>query len=249
MKSFGLTDKGAVRENNQDCFILEKCEEKGCLIAALCDGMGGAKAGGIASQLSNKAFVSYVFTKLSSSRLPRKVDYRKILEDACAEANGVSYEYSHFDDAFDGMGTTIVGGVIKNNGNGYIINVGDSRAYLISRRAGSIRQITRDHSLVEDLVEAGAITAEQARSHPRKNVITRALGTDTRVQCDYFTFTLRSGDLLLLCSDGLSNIVSDLEMLECSKEFHEPEALCRSLMNRALHRGARDNVTVVAVLR
>ena len=147
------------------------------------------------------------------------------------------------------MGTTIVGGVIKNNGNGYIINVGDSRAYLISRRSKSIRQITRDHSLVGELLEAGAITAEQARSHPKKNVITRALGSEALVNCDYFTFSLQNGDLLLLCSDGLSNIVSDLEMLEYAKEFPEPEALCRALMSKALNRGARDNVTVVAVMR
>ena len=210
--------------------------------------MGGAKAGGIASQLSNKAFVSFIYTKLTSRTL-RNVDYRKILEDACAEANGVSYEYSHFGDEFDGMGTTIVGGVIKNNGNGYIINVGDSRAYLISRRGPAIRQITRDHSLVEELMEAGAITPEQARSHPQKNVITRALGSEARVECDYFTFTLQAGDLLLLCSDGLSNIVSDLEMLECAKEYHEPEGLCRALMSKALNRSARDNVTIVAVMR
>ena len=248
MKSFGLTDRGTVRKDNQDCFILEKCESKHCLIAALCDGMGGAKAGGIASQLSNKAFVSYIYTKLSS-RLPRNADYKRILEDACAEANGVAYEYSHFDEDFDGMGTTIVGGVIKNNGNGYIINVGDSRAYLISRRTGSIRQITRDHSLVEELVEAGAITAEQARTHPRKNVITRALGSEASVQCDYFTFTLQNGELLLLCSDGLSNIVSDLEMLEYARQFPTPEELCRALMSKALNRGARDNVTIVAVMR
>ena len=248
MKSFGLTDKGAIRKDNQDCFILEKCEAKNCLIAALCDGMGGANAGSIASQLSNKAFVSYLYTKLSS-HLPRNVDYKRILEQACAEANGVAYEYSHFDDEYDGMGTTIVGGVIKNNGNGYIINVGDSRAYLISRRSKSIRQITRDHSLVGELLEAGAITAEQARSHPKKNVITRALGSEAQVNCDYFTFSLQNGDLLLLCSDGLSNIVSDLEMLEYAKEFPEPEALCRALMSKALNRGARDNVTVVAVMR
>ena len=248
MKSFGLTDKGAVRKDNQDCFILEKCEPKGCLIAALCDGMGGAKAGGIASQLANKAFVSYIYTKLTS-RLPRNVDYQRILENACAEANGVSFEYSHFDQDFDGMGTTIVGGVIKNNGSGYIINVGDSRAYLITKRPAAIRQITRDHSLVAELVEAGAITADQARSHPQKNVITRALGSDPAVKCDYFTVSLQSGDILLMCSDGLSNIVSDLELLECAKENPEPEALCRMLMNKALGRGAKDNVTVVAVMR
>ena len=248
MKSYGMTDKGVVRRNNQDCFILEKCEPKGCLIAALCDGMGGAKAGGIASQLSNKAFVSYIFNKLLT-RLPRNVDYRRILEEACSEANGVAYEYSHFDEDYDGMGTTIVGGVIKNNGNGYIINVGDSRAYLISRRANSIRQITRDHSYVGELMAAGALTPEQARNHPKKNVLMRALGCDARVECDYFTFTLQKGEILLLCSDGLSNIVSDLEILEYAREFPEPEALCRSLMSKALNCGARDNVTIVTIMR
>ena len=92
MKSFGLTDKGKVRKDNQDCFIIEKCQSKACMIIALCDGMGGAKAGGIASQLSNKAFVSYIYAKLTS-RVSRTVDYKRILTDACAEANGVSYEY------------------------------------------------------------------------------------------------------------------------------------------------------------
>ncbi len=248
MKSFGLSDKGTVRKDNQDCFIIEKCQSKNCMILALCDGMGGAKAGGIASQLSNKAFVSYIYAKLTS-RVSSAVDYKRILINACAEANGVSFEYSHFDDDFNGMGTTIVGGVVKNNGNGYIINVGDSRAYHISKRSNSIYQITRDHSLVEELMEAGAITAEQARTHPQKNIITRALGSDFSVECDYFEFSLLNGDILLLCSDGLSNMISDLEMLEYAKEYQDPELLCRALMSKALNRGANDNVTVVALMR
>ena len=248
MKSFGLTDKGMVRKDNQDCFIIEKCDQRSSLIVALCDGMGGAKAGGLASQLSNKAFVSYIYAKLTS-RTNRNFDYRDILHSACAEANGVSYEYSKFDEAYNGMGTTLVGGVIKSNGNGYIINVGDSRAYHISKRANSIYQITRDHSLVEELVEAGAITKEQARLHPQKNVITRALGSEAEVRPDYFEFTLQPGDILLLCSDGLSNMVTDLEMLEYAKEYQDPELICRALMSKALIRGARDNVTVVAVMR
>ena len=147
------------------------------------------------------------------------------------------------------MGTTIVGGVIKSSGNGYIINVGDSRAYHISRRGNSIYQITRDHSLVEELVEVGAITKEQAKTHPQKNVITRVLGSEPWVEADYFEFTLQSGDFLLLCSDGLSNMISDLEMLDYAKEYQDPELLCRSLLSKALNRGARDNVTVVAVMR
>lgn len=248
MKSFGLTDKGKVRKDNQDSFIIEKCDAKDCLVVALCDGMGGAKAGGLASQLSNKAFVSYIYAKLTS-RVHRALDFQKILRDACAEANGVAYEYSQFDEEYNGMGTTIVGGVVKSNGNGYIINVGDSRAYHISRRLDCITQITRDHSLVEDLVEYGAITKEQAKTHPQRNVITRALGSEAQVDADYFEFTLQGGDFLLLCSDGLSNIVSDDEILEYSREYPEPELLCRSLMSKALNRGARDNVTVLAVMK
>lgn len=248
MKSFGLTDKGKVRKDNQDSYIIEKCEAKDCLIAALCDGMGGAKAGGLASQLSNKAFVSYVYAKLTS-RVSRALDFRQILLDACAEANGVAYDYSQFDEAYNGMGTTIVGGVIKNNGNGYIINVGDSRAYYISRRNDAIEQVTRDHSLVEELVEYGAITKDQARRHPQRNVITRALGSEATVEADYYDVNLQSGDILLLCSDGLSNLISELEMLDYAKEYPEPELLCRALMSKALMRGAPDNVTVLAVMK
>ena len=248
MKRFGLTDKGKVRKDNQDSFIIEKCDAKDCLVVALCDGMGGAKAGGLASQLSNKAFVSYIYAKLTS-RVNRALDFQKILRDACTEANGVAYEYSQFDEEYNGMGTTIVGGVVKSNGNGYIINVGDSRAYHISRRLDCITQITRDHSLVEELVEYGAITKEQAKTHPQRNVITRALGSEAQVEADYFEFSLQGGDFLLLCSDGLSNIVSDEEILAYAKEYPEPELLCRSLMSKALNRGAGDNVTVLAVMK
>ena len=248
MKSFGLTDRGRVRQDNQDSFIIEKCDAKDCLVVALCDGMGGAKAGGLASQLANKAFVSYVYAKLTA-RVKRTLDYSRILQDACREANGVAFEYSQFDEAYNGMGTTIVGGIVKNNGNGYIINVGDSRAYHISRRFHVISQITRDHSLVEDLVEYGAITKDQARSHPQRNVITRALGSEAEIESDYYEFIMQGGDTLLLCSDGLSNIVSDDEMLEYAELYPEPELLCRSLMSKALNRGAKDNVTVVAIAR
>ena len=248
MKSFGLTDKGKKRSDNQDSFIIEKCESRDCLIMALCDGMGGAKAGGLASQLSNQAFANYVYGKLTS-RVNRMPNYKEILQNACEEANGVAYEYSKFDDAYNGMGTTIVGGVIKNNGSGYIINVGDSRAYHISRRDGSIYQVTRDHSLVEELLEFGAITKEEAKNHPQRNVITRAVGSEAEVVSDYFEVNLQNGDFLLFCSDGLSNIVTDYEMLEYAREYPEPELLCRALMSKALKRDASDNVTVLAVMK
>ena len=248
MKFFGMTDKGKVRQDNQDSFIIEYCEPKDCVVAALCDGMGGAKAGGLASQLSNKEFVNYVYGKLTS-RVSRTVDYRRLLLDACADANGLAFEYSKFDDAYNGMGTTLVGGVIKSNGEGYLINVGDSRAYQILKRYDTIIQITRDHSLVEDLVEYGAITKEQAKKHPQRNIITRALGSEADVEADYYEINLAPGDMLILCSDGLSNIVSDEEMLDYAVDYPEPEILCRALMSKALNRGARDNVTVVVIKR
>ncbi len=248
MKSFGLTDKGSVRKDNQDCFIIERCDAQSCLVLALCDGMGGAKAGGLASQLSNKAFVSYLYGRLSA-RVKKRFDYEALLREACTEANGVAHEYSRFDEAFYGMGTTLVGGIVKYDGNGYIVNVGDSRAYLIAPRKKQISQITTDHSLVEELLEYGAITAEQARVHPQKNVITRALGVDSRVEPDFFRFTLKSGEILLLCSDGLSNTVSDEELLSFAEKTQEPEELCRRLLDCALERGARDNVTVLAAAK
>lgn len=248
MKSYGLTDKGCVRKDNQDCFIIEKCPACSCVIAALCDGMGGANAGKLASQLSNKAFVSNLFTRLNS-RMLRLPHYRELLMDACREANAEAYQYSRFDDAYFGMGTTIVGGIVKNGGQCCLINVGDSRAYQISPRSNTVRQITKDHSYVEELVAAGAITKEEAKTHPQKNLITRALGSEPEVEADYFELTLGIGEVLLLCSDGLSNIVSDEEMLALSKESSEPNLLCNALMNLALERGARDNVTVVALKR
>lgn len=248
MKSFGLTDKGAVRKDNQDSFIIEKCDAADCTIIALCDGMGGAKAGELASRISNKAFVSYIYEKLTS-RVRKRTELPQILEEACKEANGVSYEYSMFDEMYRGMGSTIVGGVIKNNGNGYIINVGDSRAYLISTDTNRITQITKDHSLVQELVESGAITKEQAKVHPQRNVITRAVGSEATVKADLFPVSIGIYDVLLLCSDGLTNTLEEKEILDAAKENRDPEALCRFLLRKALNRNARDNVTVVAMAR
>ncbi len=248
MKSFGLTDKGAVRKDNQDSFIIEKCDAADCTIFAVCDGMGGANAGELASQISNKAFVSYIYERLTA-RGRKKTDIPQMLTDACKEANGVSYEYSMFDETCRGMGSTIVGGVIKNNGSGYIVNVGDSRAYLISRNAGTIKQITKDHSLVQEMVEAGMITKEQAKNHPQKNIITRAVGSEATVKADLFPVSIDAGDVLLLCSDGLTNTVADEEILLAAKENRSPDELCRFLMKKALNRRAKDNVTIVAMTR
>ena len=240
MKSFGLTDKGAVRKDNQDSFILEKCRNN--LIVALCDGMGGANAGGLASELSAKAFVHHVYHHLSTYPT-RQTDYPRLMREACDEANGVAFAYSQFGDHLTGMGTTLVAAVLRRNGSGYVLNVGDSRAYQLHRH--SLKQITRDHSLVEELVEAGIITHEQARHHPQKNVITRALGSDREVDADIYTVNVALGDSLLLCSDGLSNIVPEDEITAVLSDSADAESACRDLMELALSRGAPDNVTIV----
>ena len=240
MKSYGLTDKGAVRKDNQDCFILEKCEVKGCLIAALCDGMGGAKAGGIASQLANKAFVSNIYAKLTS-RLPRNVDYKRILENACAEANGVSYEYSHFDKDFDGMGTTVVASTYLD-GILYVANVGDSRLYVIG---DDIKQITRDHSLVEEMVRMGGIDRAAARNHPDKNIITRAIGAASSVNVDYFEVALKPEDIVLMCSDGLTNMIEDKDILEIVRTEGDLKTKADLLIKTANENGGKDNIAVL----
>lgn len=243
MKSFGITDKGKVRSENQDSYIIENCDKRKCVIAVICDGMGGAKAGDLASRLSSKEFVSRVYESLAAPRLLMG-NIEKLLRDSCADANGVVYEYSRFDANYSGMGTTLVGGIITRR-KACLVNVGDSRAYYLSDEG--IRQISRDHSYVEELVSMGAITKEEAAHHPKKNIITRALGVDASVEADYFECPLHRGDGILLCSDGLSNMVSDKEIHDHFKENVLPEDVCSKLMALALARGARDNVSIVLI--
>ena len=242
MNCFGLTDKGKIRQENQDSFLIEDCAKASCSILALCDGMGGANAGGLASQLSAKAFVNYIYHHLTTYPT-RLSDYPRVMMEACDEANGVAWAYSQFGDQLTGMGTTMVAALIRRNGSGFVLNVGDSRAYQMHRR--TLQQITRDHSLVEELLEAGIITKEQARNHPQKNVITRALGSDREVTADTYEVNLAPGDCLLLCSDGLSNIVPEEEITAVLSDSATSEAACRDLMELALSRGAPDNVSII----
>ena len=242
MNCFGLTDPGKTRTENQDSFLIENCEKASCVILALCDGMGGANAGGLASQLSCKAFVNYVYNHLTNYS-NRPSDYPRIMREACEEANGVAFAYSQFGDNLTGMGTTMVAAIMRRNGSGYVLNVGDSRAYFLHRRV--LRQISKDHSLVEELLDAGIITPDQAVHHPQKNVITRALGSDNLVEADIFPVSLTPGDSLLLCSDGLSNIVPEEEITAVLVDSADAESACRDLLDLALSRGAPDNVSMI----
>ena len=243
MEYFGKTDIGKVRKENQDDFAIREDSERRLVAAVVCDGMGGAKAGGLASNLGTKTFMDYLERHLFGSTLKRP-SYSKIISTACAESNGIVYQYSCFDADYNGMGTTLVGALIRKD-QAFIVNVGDSRAYLISKK--TIQQITQDHSLVAEMVRRGEITEEQAKNHPRKNIITNALGIEGEIQSDVFHINLHKGDRLFLCSDGVTNIISDDELLNYSQIYDSAEEFVNHLIQVALDRGAPDNTTAVAV--
>jgi protein phosphatase len=239
MQVWGITDRGAVRQQNQDSFSVQTLED-GRVIALVCDGMGGARAGNVASTMAVARFMEEF---LADTAEP---DGEKRMQNAAAAANGEIFQRSIQDENCTGMGTTLVSALV-GDGGAVILNEGDSRAYHINE--DGITLVTRDHSLVEDLVERGELTREQARSHPHKNLITRALGAEPVLLADCFRRPMAEGDYLLLCSDGLSNVVNEQEMLYEVIHGGEADSCCQRLLDIALGRGAPDNVTVVLIRR
>lgn len=240
MRAFGVTDRGAVRKENQDCFRFALSQDGGLLTAVLCDGMGGAQAGSVASVMAADAFMSHAANSLDESSTA--ADMKDILTDGVNYANIKVYDRSFTDFACMGMGSTLVA-LLMTPKRTFVANVGDSRAYLVAK--GQIQQITRDHSLVSEMVEKGTLTPEEARNHPKKNVITRAVGVEASVKSDIFEVKPAAGSRILLCSDGLSNVVEDGEILRTVLDESEPEAACGKLLELALSRGAPDNVTAL----
>ena len=238
MNVWGITDRGKIREQNQDAFAHEVLPD-GRVIALVCDGMGGARAGNIASTMAVEVFMD------AFHRTQEREPDRERLERAADQANSQVFQRSAEDERCVGMGTTLVA-ALAGPEEALILNEGDSRAYHISEAEG-ISQVTRDHSLVEDLVQRGELTRDQARVHPHKNLITRALGAEPALRADMFRQELSPGDFLLLCSDGLSNVVSEQEILYEVVHGGEACTCCRRLLDIALHRGAPDNVTAVLI--
>ena len=234
--AWGLTDKGAVRTQNQDGFYLDVPSER-LAVGVVCDGMGGARAGNIASLVAVETFVDALKAAPQGEEQPAAV-----LSQAAEAANAAVFHRAATDPDCRGMGTTMVA-VLVVEGTAYLLNIGDSRAYHIN--ADGIARLTRDHSVVEDMVARGDITPEQARTHPRKNLITRALGSEEHIRADLYEKELQPGDFLLLCSDGLSNIVTDQELLYEVLHGGEPADCCRRLLDITMARGAPDNVTAV----
>ena len=240
MRLWGMSDVGAVRAQNQDAFYHSAGDEP-CPFALVCDGMGGALAGNVASTMAVESIRETLSAALSA---PVRPEVEPLLTRAVDRANELICYRSEVDPDCRGMGTTLVAAVVEPE-LVRLANVGDSRAYHIN--AQGIRQVTRDHSVVEDMVERGEITHEQARSHPRKNLITRALGAEAAVQADFYTVPRVEGEMILLCSDGLSNVVADQEILFELIHGGPPEEGCARLVNLALSRGAPDNVTAVLI--
>ena len=242
MQSWGLTDPGCVRKQNQDAYQMEQLD-RSSLLCVVCDGMGGAKSGNIASSLAMDVFIQEVRRNWKPLMDQDRID--QVLRSAVKLANFTVFDQAQQFEEFDGMGTTLVAALIRGK-RATVVNVGDSRAYGIDR--SGIRQITRDHSLVQMMVERGDLTPEVAKSYPGKNFITRAIGTETTVMCDIYHQELAKGDFLLLCSDGLSNMMDDQEILFEVVHGVNKQHCCKRLLDIAKNRGAPDNVTSVLVL-
>ncbi len=223
-----VTDPGRKRRRNEDAYV---CEPP---LFAVADGMGGAQAGEVASRLAASAL---------KETHPKARGGEERLVDLIQEANRRVYDRSHEDPSASGMGTTITVALV-GDGTVSFGHVGDSRAYLI--RGDELEQLTDDHSLVAELMRSGKLSAEEAETHPQRSVITRVLGTDPEVDVDTFTLTAQPGDVFLICSDGLSSMVSSEEILGVLKEHRgDIEQAARALVRAANRGGGEDNITVV----
>ena len=241
MQSWGLTDPGCVRTQNQDAYHIEQLD-RNTLVCVVCDGMGGAKSGNIASTLAVDVFVQEIKRTWAASMDTEKID--QMLRRAVKLTNFTVYDQSAQFEEFSGMGTTLAA-VLIHGKDVTVVNVGDSRVYAVD--AGGIIQLSKDHSLVQMMVERGELTPELAKSYPGKNFITRAIGTETVVECDLAHHQMERGDCLLLCSDGLSNMMDDQEILFEVVHGVSKQHCCQRLLDIAKNRGAPDNVTSVLI--
>lgn len=244
MEYFGITDKGRVRPTNQDIYRLEVRPEKESALVLVCDGMGGANAGNVASRFAADSFLADAAGALDSA--PDEIMRHKTMLHALEKANDTVFGLAGRQPEFRGMGTTLVGAFVQGR-QASILNVGDSRAYLFDGE--TLRQVSEDHSYVEEMRRLGRISAEDARTHPQKNLITRAVGVDATVDGDLFEVELRDTDILLLCSDGLTGMVEDEKIAEVLAKAGTLEDKGRELLTLALEGGGRDNITVALFTR
>jgi protein phosphatase len=241
MQIWHISDPGCVRTQNQDAYKIEELD-RNRMFCVVCDGMGGAKSGDIASSLAADVFYQEICNSWTAGMDSKQLD--ELLRRTIKLVNFTVYDQSRQVEDFSGMGTTLVA-VLIHGKQATVVNVGDSRAYLV--HSDGIRQITTDHSLVQMMVDRGELTPYQAKHYPGKNMITRAVGTEPTVQCDLFHLELERDQQLLLCTDGLTNLVDDQEILFEVLHGQDQGLCCRRLLDIALNRGAPDNVTCVLI--
>ncbi len=236
MRYYGSSNKGRVRGNNEDFFHIP-ADENDIKLFVVADGMGGQNAGEVASSLAVASVVLHVNENFSAQD-----DMTLLLRQAFTSANTTVFTTAHADLVYDSMGTTLVCALIKD-GMLYVANVGDSRCYVISE--GKLEQITVDHSYVQEMVDKGIITASEARNHPNKNLITRAIGVSKFVQTDVFIRKWQKGDMLLLASDGLTGMIKEEDIIDLVSD--DCEKSVKALVKAANDAGGKDNITAVLV--
>ena len=240
MAVFSKTDVGKKRTVNQDAFFTGEFDN-GATFAVVCDGMGGAAAGNVASERAASMIFNYVVRSYSPKM--NSVSIEKMLRAAVETANDEIWELASRKEDYFGMGTTAVAVLVADNLI-HVVHVGDSRAYLID--ADSIEKLTTDHSIVQDLLSKGEITEAEAKTHPKRNIITRAVGADKTVVCDYNITLKTESSSVLICTDGLSNLLSEEELIGTVHSL-PPEECVESLINQANEKGGPDNITAVLI--
>ncbi|MBO5386773.1 MAG: Stp1/IreP family PP2C-type Ser/Thr phosphatase [Lachnospiraceae bacterium] len=239
MQSSGITDTGSKRKNNQDSIFFSD-EPVGSLpnLYIVADGMGGHRAGDKASRMAIDITVDFI----KNSTIENPI---AILKRAMIYANNEIYKSANKDPDLIGMGTTMVAAVAMDD-KLYVANVGDSRLYVVNNE---IRQITMDHSLVEEMIRSGELERKKGRNHPEKNIITKAMGSRDEVIPDFFEIDMEPGDKYVICSDGLSNMVEDDEIRDIVVDYADIKDATKALVDRANYYGGSDNISVVLVSR
>ncbi|MEI2365241.1 protein phosphatase [Niallia circulans] len=238
MSQIFMTDKGKVRQHNEDSGAIIR-NKSGQRLAIVADGMGGHRAGDVASSLTVEKLTE-LWTMVEEIKTADEAE--NWLESNILEVNQYVFDYASTHPECEGMGTTIIG-VISTENFSTIAHVGDSRCYLYNE--DGFKQITEDHSLVNELVRMGQISKEDAEHHPRKNVVLRALGTDAQLNIDVMTIMFEEGDIIFICSDGLSNKVTDQQIKEILEKEITLEEKASTLIETANINGGEDNITVV----
>jgi serine/threonine protein phosphatase PrpC len=250
LRIIGLTDTGMIRKTNQDDFAYDALTENASY-TVVCDGMGGANAGNVASSSAVKV-ISEAIVKGFNEKLEGE-QIKALLQESVQAANSFVYQSSISDKALNGMGTTVVACVVVNNVSSekdsksniaFIAHAGDSRAYHLNSEG--ISQITKDHSIVQNLVENGKLTPEEAKEHPKKNIITRALGVEKSLNIDLYEASFAEKDIILICTDGLTNHVDTKEIFDISMQYGF-ENCAEQLIKAANENGGSDNITIVVI--